>query len=282
MNRLMRAAAALCLLAAQVLGQAPREPESEEPWDRAVALQTRHVGTTQSATAFFVRAGEDIYLITAQHAAAETSGDSQLLYRAADGDSRWFVLAALFPPNRNPWQQFGNSDLAVARLDPRHDRDKALSDFGALAFPLDALADQLPKRTTPVTIVGFPLALGTTPPLSALVMPGHLVSRELTAKTKWGEQPVAYASPAVPAGTSGGPVFLAASTQEKTPTIVGMFIGYDGDDSGGKLARFVPSRLIREAVDAQRRRPEQPQTEAPWPEKSAPEKPAPEKPGSEG
>ena len=56
------------------------------------------------------------------------------------------------------------------------------------------------------------------------------------------------ANPVVGGGVSGGPVFHAAEEPSEV-RIVGMYIGYIFDKSGPKLARVVPSRVVREMTE---------------------------------
>ena len=104
-----------------------------------------------------------------------------------------------------------------------------------------------PVRTTEIEIVGFPMALGTQPTVSPLAMKGHLASREMLAEAKWGKEPILYAVPVVGAGCSGGPVFQSVAAEQET-RVVGMYVGLQFDASGVKLAKIVPSRVIRAAV----------------------------------
>jgi hypothetical protein len=91
------------------------------------------------------------------------------------------------------------------------------------------------------------MALGTRPTISPLAMKGYLASREMLAEAKWGEEPILYAVPVVGAGCSGGPVFLSVAAADD-PRVVGMYVGLHFDGSGVKLAKVVPSRIIRAAL----------------------------------
>lgn len=219
-----------------------------ERWDRVVALQTKTESSAKHATGFLIQKDDEVFLITAHHAALETSGDTRLVYLTAEGESRWILLRGLFAKGASPWTQHKNSDLAIAKLGPEQAEDEIMASFRRIALPFDTLLCELPQRATGLEFVGFPMALGATPPISAIVVPGFLASRELTAETKWGHEPIVYATPAAAAGTSGGPVFVSAAHAE-LPAIVGMYVGVTGDNTGGKLSKLVPARLIRDAIE---------------------------------
>ena len=91
------------------------------------------------------------------------------------------------------------------------------------------------------------MALGTRPSVSPLVMKGHVASRETEAEAKWGAEPIIFAVPTVGAGCSGGPVFLSLENHDRV-VVVGMYVGMMFDNSGVKLSKIIPTRVIREAV----------------------------------
>ena len=221
-----------------------------ERWDRAVCLQTEKRqadGKPAYSSAFVVVDADRLFLVTAAHAADETHMMSRVVYRAADGESKWVVLGGLFTKNGNPWVGFENSDVAVALIDAQPAVRGNVDDLRALAIPLASLRQDAPRRTTPIEITGFPIALGLIPPISPLAMNGHLASRELLADAKWGQEPVLYAVPTVGAGTSGGPVFETCDDPAEV-NVIGLYSGLVYDSSGTKLSKLVPARIVRAAI----------------------------------
>ena len=240
----------------------PLAPQAEAGGERAVydhivALKTRVENDTRVATAFFVadgdanatrdaNAGGDVFLVTAKHAADETTARTRVLYRAPNGDSRWIELRGLFPGGRSPWVPYGSVDVAVARVDPPResdDREGPLAMARRLALPLDSLATEPPPRGTPLEAVGYPVGLGADPPISSLVMHARTASRVVWRDGGWSRIPTLYAFPAIGAGTSGGPAFHAETGQ-----LVGMVRGVTFDNTGGKLSELVPAFAIRAAI----------------------------------
>jgi hypothetical protein len=69
----------------------------------------------------------------------------------------------------------------------------------------------------------------------------------MPSAAKWGAEPILYALPVVGAGCSGGPVFQSVSAKGDIE-MVGMYVGLSLDASGVKLAKVIPSRVIRAAV----------------------------------
>ncbi|MGV3483731.1 MAG: trypsin-like peptidase domain-containing protein [Planctomycetaceae bacterium] len=224
-----------------------------ERWDRAVCLVQESADaqgkkSMDLGTAFIVETDGELVLATAAHVAKFTTAKSKLLFRNSDGESRWVLVGALNGTSGSPWRTHENSDLAVMRLCFDKLEPEIVSGLTALAVPLDALSLSTPPRTTKVELTGFPINLGLTPALSPLVMCASVASRETECEGNWGTELVWLANPVVGDGVSGGPVFHAA--EEPTDVrIVGMYIGYMFDKSGPKLARVVPSRLIREMIE---------------------------------
>ncbi|QDS89614.1 hypothetical protein EC9_38140 [Rosistilla ulvae] len=237
---------ACSLFACDLAGEEAQEPKH---WDKVVAIQTKQKTTNKHATAFFIRKGDSYFMVTANHAADETKGDTRILYVREDGDSRWMQLRGIVPADTNPWTQFKNNDLAVARLQFPRASKSDIADFNYLALPYAALLTSTPPRASEIVFAGFPMAYGATPPISSLIVRGHIASRELKSKGDWGVVPIIYATPTVASGTSGSPVFSFMQSPDEI-AIVGMYIAVAVDETGAKLAKLVPARLIREAIDA--------------------------------
>ena len=232
----------------------PSTPRTVEKWDRVVCIQT--VESPQNKTgrlcsAFLIAKKERLFLVTAGHASAETTGESRVLYLDPSGQSQWVTLNSLVPVSANPWQCHPASDLAIAELIRREGNSIYLDHFKQLAFDFERLAIDEPARLTPIVSAGFPHGLGTTPKLSAIAVPGHTVSRELPAKTEWGVEPIIFSSPALAQGTSGGPA-VQVNKDPNDFKIVGMYIGVMSDQTGGKLSKLVPARIIHQAIESAR------------------------------
>jgi len=228
---------------------------SLERWDRSVCLHTEKMktnGNPSYASAFLVQNDESTYLVTANHAARDTDGRTKLLYRTADGESKWLYLAAITNASSNPWRTYENADIAVLLVDPtRAESEPYIDQLRKLSIDFDTIGLDVPSRTTDIEITGFPVGIGTIPPISPLAMKGSIASREMLTDAQWGAEAVLFAVPIVGAGCSGGPVFRCESDPVKTD-LIGMYIGMVYDPTGVKLSKIVPSRIIRQAIDAMR------------------------------
>ena len=224
-----------------------------ERWDRAVCLFTEKKKTDGNrgyASAFLIRKSDDLFLVTASHAAKDTDGLSKLLFRNGNSESKWATLSVVTDCKTNPWLSYQNSDIAVAKIVPQEESSKeAIRDLQELAIDIESVAMEAPARTTEIEISGFPIGIGSIPPISPLVMKGSIASREMTSDAQWGTEPIIYAVPVVGAGCSGGPVFKALDDSAKCE-LLGMYIGMAYDPTGVKLSKIIPSRIIRLAVEA--------------------------------
>lgn len=230
----------------------PADPVSIERWDRAVCLQSpgNRPEATQVCTAFLVSLEEQVYLVTASHAAKETSGQTRLYFRATNGSSQFVSIGLLFSAGADPWKRFENSDLSVAKIQVNARSTPYVNHLRRLAVPLDQLAANATSRGTKVDVAGFPLGLGIQPDVSPLVVQGNIASTEIDTPNDWGTEPLIYMFPPLAQGTSGAPAFL--TRQDPTDAqIVGMYVAVSFDASGGKLSKLVPSRVIREAIQRQ-------------------------------
>ncbi|MEM6472837.1 MAG: hypothetical protein AAF802_24965 [Planctomycetota bacterium] len=225
----------------------PTTDTDEARWERVVGLQTKLNNDTRFASGFLVEEDDDIYLVTAKHAANETNGETRLLFVNRQGVSRWFLLRGLFVPGKSPWVFHDHADLAVAKLAPPESTEETMQAMRDVTIDIDRFADDLPKRTTEIEFVGFPMAKGIGPNMSALVIPGHLVSKELSKKGDWGQTPIAYAVPAVGAGASGSPAYDVTATP---PRVIGVYVAVTQDKTGAKLSELVPARLVLKLIQA--------------------------------
>jgi hypothetical protein len=242
----------LLLVSIAAFSNASEPPQATlERWDRALCLQTERKATDglpAVASAFVVAHKENLYLITAAHASQDTHTLTKVLYRSKSGESRWVHLGGIVKASTNPWRTYENTDLAFLLVHPSDASSVYINELTELAIPFAALVGETPRRTSRIEITGYPMAIGTQPPLAPLTMVAHVASREIDADAKWGKEKVFYAVPTVAAGCSGGPVF-AANDDPGKPDVVGMYIGLIVDTTGAKLSKILPSPVIRSAID---------------------------------
>ena len=225
--------------------------EEIETWDRVVCIKSRDASNPQTGrlcSAFMIRKHNRLFLITAGHASSETNGESQLHYLDPQNQPQWVTLKSIVEPSKNPWNRDSVSDLAVAELIQRKGNEPYISHLNQLAFDEELLASTASKRRTEITTIGFPLGIGSSGTLSPLAVPGHIVSKELPAKNDWGTEPIIFSSPPLAQGTSGGPAIITAD-DATCEAVVGMYIGVMNDQSGAKLSKLVPSRLIKQLIN---------------------------------
>jgi len=223
-----------------------------ERWDRAICLHTERKttdGQPTVASGFVVDYKETLWIVSAVHVALDTHPRTRLVYRTNTGESRWVHLGGLTETEKNPWSDFENSDVSIARMQDRPDTTIYYGELKQLAIPFDDLASDAPKRTTKVEITGYPMSFGTTPPIAPLAMVAHVASRELPTPARWGNERIFFAIPSVASGTSGGPVF-GSDDDTSNATVVGMYIGLITDSTGAKLSKVIPAHVVRAAIEA--------------------------------
>jgi len=228
------------------------ESEPLKRWDRVVCIQSPVASKPEAGklcSAFLVNAQERLFLVTAGHASAETSRKSRLVYRDRTGKSQWVSLAVLFSASSNPWHRDKTSDFAIAEVASNKNGKAYRSQLLELSIPLASVCTTAQPRTTRIDTAGFPLAIGTNEPVSAVAVVGHIASGELESDNDWGREPIVFCTPALAQGTSGGPAFLNDQRHDAV-TVVGMYIGVVQDASGAKLSKMVPSRLIHAGISA--------------------------------
>jgi hypothetical protein len=228
------------------------DPQRLERWDQAVCLVTESTDSEgkpsiESGSGFVISVGEEFVLVTAGHGMEKMLARTKMFHRRPDGESRWIELRAFMNGSGNPWTRSRTSDVAVMRLETARLKPIDRESLQWLAIPFESIAEQTPRRTAPIEVVGFPMTLGLRPEVSPIVSAGTIASRETPAETSWGTEPIVFALPAMGAGSSGGPVFLAREDPNDVQ-VVGMCVGIVFDKSGAKYSKLVPARALRESV----------------------------------
>ncbi len=86
--------------------------------------------------------------------------------------------------------------------------------------------------------------------ISPLVHSCFVASEELSLSETWGNVVNFLASPAVGSGVSGGLVTVHVEDAQEC-TVVGVFVGFNGDSSGAKLARIAPAHVMLDFIQLQ-------------------------------
>ena len=212
-------------------------------------------------TGFFVRA-KDYYLVTAEHVANYLRPFSTAVVRGENGSAIKFNLADLTGTSSASldWKTHSNSDVAVLRIQSQGD---AWQKIQARFVSIDWLAPQLgtPIRERPVTVMGFPLQLGTEGNFSRITAEAKTASgllRLLSPAIK--REAIFYVLDKPSIGSfSGGPAILLSTPYFKDgsqiipgpdnpPLFVGLVHGLVADKNGNGLALIVPSKFIADVI----------------------------------
>ncbi|MGA6828306.1 S1 family peptidase [Nitrospira sp. NS4] len=222
----------------------------------------------QIGTGFFVAAespglgiAEQPYLVTAAHVARFLTGNSTVTVRAAKDIPVSILLKELLSDGgKLAWQVHSESDVAVLRL-KLDSKTLPLMQGRFLSVALLAPEEGAPQRERPVTVMGFPLALGTAgrfSPITSEAKPASGLLRLFSPDIKKEATFFVLDKPSI-GGFSGGPVFqmpepfassggLVFPDKSAPTTVVGLVHGTISDDTGGKLAAVVPSKFIRDTI----------------------------------
>jgi Trypsin-like peptidase domain len=213
-------------------------------------------------TGFFVQ-GKNSYLVTAEHVATNLRLLSPAVVRGENGSAINFTLANLVGTSGTTlaWETHTESDVAVLRVLSQGDLwEKLKTRF----ISLDLFEPRLgtPMRELPVTVMGFPLQLGTKGYFSPITLEAKTASDLLTLYSpEIKKEAVFYAldKPSI-GGLSGGPAYLLPTPYtigSKTffpagpnpaPRFVGLVHGLIQDKNGYGLALIVPSKFIVDVI----------------------------------
>jgi len=213
-------------------------------------------------TGFFVRS-KNYYLVTAEHVAQYLRPSSPAVIRGEKGTAINFTLDVLAGTSGTTldWGTHRESDVAVLKV---QSQGKLWEKIKARFINLDLFEPRLgtPIRERPVTVMGFPLQLGTEGYFSPITSEAktasdllRLYSREIKREATF----YVLDKPSI-GGFSGGPAYLLPtpySTGNKTiyfggpnpqPLFVGLVHGLISDKNGNGLAVIVPSKFIVDLI----------------------------------
>lgn len=211
------------------------------------SLRTPNItGGEQVGTGMFVVRGDDLFIITASHVARNINPSSSVILCDSSGAPVKISLASLVAGCA--WKHHPVADISVIQLQI----DPANQLLQNRFFPYDHmdLTSIAPSRDIELTVLGFPLGLGTVGKFSPLSYRTYAASSLITLPRADTRAPSVFfclENPSV-GGYSGGPVFdlgymiVGLMTQQKEKTMChGFMHGTLSDDTGGKLALVTPS-----------------------------------------
>lgn len=217
-------------------------------------------GESKIGSGFLVLHGEVPMLVTAEHVARSMTLGAVAVVRRADGNALRMSLPDLIGSTAAPaWRFHSTADLAVLCLSPvtaiRPHLERRFIWSDMIRAETSA-----PPRSMPVTVFGFPLALGTTGKFSPISRETKAASALLEYRRADTNAPATFFVTQDPSigGFSGAPVFdtgLPYSTEqhgiviESRPLqIVGVVHGTIFDATGGKLGLITPGHLLLELL----------------------------------
>lgn len=222
-----------------------------ERFDRVAVVTSVLEKDRKLCTGFFVAHRDQLFLLTTKHSALETNVTTEVAL-PAEGPLRVFRLVDVAEAKgTNPWTMHGSADIALCKLDPSKLNASLRQQVELMSIPLEQFDREIPPRTQRIEAIGFPMGMGVTAErLSPLVTTLFAASKELNIDGSWGKEAVFFASPSGGAGTSGGIV----TTYYPDPLryeVVGVYMGFNADNTGAKLSRILPAHVVVDFVETQ-------------------------------
>jgi len=242
---------------------------AEERLDDAVSSVVFFKSDGQSdkykfGTGFFLLGDKGAYLITVAHVARSLTLKATATIRSEGDKPFTFLITDLTPLKLlPPWQYSDKADLAVLRIDIPDTNEALKKNLKKHFLPISVLMKELiaPSRDITLTIIGFPLALGTKDYFSPISKETKSASGLVEIKDK--DEKKVFISfvmqdPSV-GGFSGAPIFdtgLPYSTvstglvvRNRMLQLVGIARATLSDDTGGKLGVAIPSYFLSEMLE---------------------------------
>jgi hypothetical protein len=210
-------------------------------------------------TGFLVTDSNSHFLVTASHVAKLMTTNSFVNLMGKKGEPVRLQLTQLSGKNSpNNWIHHDEADVAVLELSPSPVIKNKHLQKRFLPMEIISSAREAPSRNLPLTVLGFPLGIGSSgKKFSPLTKQTHCASN--LVKLKRADTPnqtifFLLEDPSIQ-GYSGGPVFDISvynlgkiqATGSGTK-LWGLVHGTSSDRTGGKLAMVVPSYFILETI----------------------------------
>lgn len=213
---------------------------------------------TRCGTGFFVEHRGRGFLVTAAHVAKLLGTDFRVTVLVPPDQPATYHVQQLTLQKATPvWVSAPNADVAVLEITTKDPGILAVISGRFLPSSFLEPALTAPARNKPITVLGFPQALGTEGHFSPLSQQTFTSSGLLTLPLETGRATCfVLQSPSV-SGYSGAPVFdfgvytfgQVTTTGEKS-RCYGLMHGTFSDETGGKLGVVVPSHFIVKTLDS--------------------------------
>lgn len=202
---------------------------------------------------FLVAKNDEVYLVTAAHVARDVGSDWAMVVQGSDGK------AATARMRQSAWEFSQRHDVAVLHLSLK-DEQKAFLLARSLPAKFLTARPLPPSREVTLTVMGYPLGLGTEGFVSPLSIETKAASGFITFQRFDTKQPATFIllqDPGV-GGLSGGPVFDTGLSHfvpgrqisaREGVSVVGLMHGEVSDKGGVKLAAVVPASEIALLLD---------------------------------
>lgn len=228
-----------------------RDPESGE-----MSPRTRVV----SGTAFFVRTQDRLYLVTAEHVARQLTPSCQAIVMGLEHRPDTLALADLVGAAVPPmWLVHPEADVALLPLAPSPGTLTSATGVVPITRAMLWAEPTPPSRDVPLTMLGFPLGLGSGGAFAPFSRESKIAGGPLSYPRGDNQQSSVFLllqDPSV-GGYSGSPVFEsgqpyfdgnAMMSGYGRPRCIGVVHGTISDSTGGKFAAIVPAIRIVELI----------------------------------
>jgi len=216
--------------------------------------------STNFATGFFLLTDKQhVFLATAEHVARALTTNSVVVIRGSDGNGFQIPMLTFMAGTNSYWRFHDTADLALLPIAWTADLEGELARAGqtVLALPSKHLrgTESAPSRAVTLTVLGFPLALGTEGKFSAISRETKPASGLLTVLRADTHKPAVFFITQDPSigGFSGAPVFDTMLPTVSSGTLmlesgelqlVGIVHGTLSDNTGGKLGAITPAHEL--------------------------------------
>jgi S1-C subfamily serine protease len=212
-------------------------------------------GIESTGTGSFIAKGDDLYIVTASHVSKEMDDTSYVIIQGENNLPIKIELKKLANPIK--WIDHPIADLSVLKLNPEKIIIDKYLQQRFIPYNMIDISKNAISRNTQLTIIGFPLGLGTVghfSPLTYRTFPASSLIDLNRADTRTPQTFIILENPSI-GGYSGGPVYDLSIIESGVMKLTGggtklhgFMHGTISDETGGKLSAITPAYYLADLL----------------------------------
>jgi len=214
------------------------------------------LGKEVTGTGSFLVKGDAIYIVTASHVSKDMDDSAYVIIQGENNSPVKIELKKLANPIK--WINHPIADLSILKLNPEKVIMETYLQKRFIPYEMIDISNVAIPRNTQLTIIGFPLGLGSVGHFSPLTYRTFPSSGLITLNRFDTNNPQTFIileNPSI-GGYSGAPVYDLSIIESGTMKLTGdgtklhgFIHGTISDETGGKLSAITPAYYLKDLLE---------------------------------